>query len=182
MSWKLDNAHTEVQFAVRHMMISKVRGIFEKFEGTIDLDETHPETASVDIKIETTSVNTRDAQRDAHLRSADFFNSEVFPTMTFKSKKVVLTGDKTAQLVGDLTIRDITHEIILDVEHTGMLKNPWGLTSAGFNAHGKINRKEWNLVWNVGLETGGVLVGDDVELNIEAELLSVPEQAAQASA
>jgi polyisoprenoid-binding protein YceI len=182
MSWKLDNAHTEVQFAVRHMMISKVRGIFEKFEGTIELDETHPETASVEIKIETTSVNTRDAQRDAHLRSADFFNSEVFPVMTFKSKKVVLTGDMTAQLVGDLTIRDVTHEITLDVEHTGMLKNPWGLTSAGFNAYGKINRKEWNLVWNVGLETGGVLVGEDVELNIEAELISVPEQAAQASA
>jgi polyisoprenoid-binding protein YceI len=87
MSWKIDNAHTEVQFAVRHMMISKVRGIFEKFEGTVDLDETHPENASVEVKVETTSVNTRDAQRDAHLRSADFFNSEVFPTMTFKSKK-----------------------------------------------------------------------------------------------
>ena len=114
------------------MMISKVRGRFEKFTGTVELDEDHPENTTVDIQIEAASINTRDAQRDAHLRSPDFFNAEVFPYLTFKSKRVEVTGDNKARLTGDLTIRDVTHEVALDVEFNGINKNPWGTSMAGF--------------------------------------------------
>src|SRR5512141_226216 len=132
MSWSIDSAHTQVQFSVRHMMISKVRGEFQKINGSVALDETNPANSTVDIQIETASVNTRDAQRDGHLKSPDFFNSEVFPYITFKSKKVEVKGKNTAVLTGDLTIRDITREVKLDVEYSGMAKSPWGTTSAGF--------------------------------------------------
>lgn len=181
MSWKLDTAHTQVQFAVRHLMISKVRGEFQKVNGTIDLDETNPSAASLDVQIETASVNTRDAQRDGHLRSPDFFNADVYPLMTFKSSAVNVTGANTARLTGDLTIRDITKPVTLDVEFLGKVKNPWGLTSAGFTARTTINREDWNLTWNVALETGGVLVGKDIEISIEAELINMPEGAPAAA-
>jgi polyisoprenoid-binding protein YceI len=181
MSWKLDTAHTQVQFSVRHLMISKVRGEFQKVNGTIELDEANPGAAKLDVQIETSSVNTRDAQRDGHLRSADFFNSEVFPLMTFKSSKVEVTGASTATVSGDLTIRDVTKPVKLEVEFLGKVKNPWGMTSAGFTAHTAINREDWNLTWNVALETGGVLVGKEIEINIEAELIQVPEGAPAAA-
>jgi polyisoprenoid-binding protein YceI len=171
MSWKIDPAHSHIQFSVRHMMISKVRGFFEKFDGVINLDETNPANTTVDVKIETASVNTREPQRDGHLRSPDFFNAEAFPYMTFKSKKVEVLGGNNAKLTGDLTIRDITHEVNLDVEFLGKAKSPWGATSAGFTGATKINRKDWNLTWNQALETGGVLVGDDIEISIELELV-----------
>jgi polyisoprenoid-binding protein YceI len=175
MSWQIDKAHTNIMFSVRHMMITKVRGSFEKFDGTVELDPEHPENTRVDVSVETASINTRDEQRDAHLRSADFFNAEAFPLMTFQSKRVELTGKENARLIGDLTIRGVTHEVALNVEYNGMLKNPWGKTSAGFAAAAKINRKDWDLTWNVALETGGVLVGDEVEIAIELELVQVPE-------
>ncbi|HMN61012.1 MAG TPA: YceI family protein, partial [Anaerolinea sp.] len=115
MSWQIDKAHTNVMFSIRHMMITKVRGSFEKLDGIVELDEQHPENTQVEINIETASVNTRDEKRDAHLRSADFFNAEQYPLMTFKSKRVELTGENIARLVGDLTIRDVTKEVSLDV-------------------------------------------------------------------
>ena len=177
MSWQIDKAHTNVMFSIRHMMITKVRGSFEKLDGIVELDEQHPENTQVEINIETASVNTRDEKRDAHLRSADFFNAEQYPLMTFKSKRVELTGENIARLVGDLTIRDVTKEVSLEVEYNGMLKNPWGMTSAGFAATAKINRKDWGLTWNVALETGGMLVGEEVDLTIELELIKVPETA-----
>lgn len=182
MSWQIDVAHTQIQFSVRHMMISKVRGTFEKFNGTVEFDETNPTATTVSVDIETASVNTREGQRDGHLRSADFFNSEQFPLMSFRSKSVERTGDLTARLTGDLTIRGVTREVVLNVEHTGILKNPWGMTAAGFNASAKINRKDWGLVWNVALETGGVLVGEEVEIAIEAELVKTPEAQTEAAA
>ncbi len=175
MSWQIDQSHTNVMFSVRHMMITKVRGAFEKLEGTVELDAKHPENTRVEINVETASVNTRDEKRDAHLRSPDFFNSEAFPLMSFKSKRVELVDESHAKLTGDLTIRDITREVSLDVEFNGMLKNPWGMTSAGFNAGARINRKDWGLTWNLALETGGVLVSDDVDMSIELELIQVPE-------
>jgi polyisoprenoid-binding protein YceI len=175
MSWKIDNSHSLVQFSVRHMMITKVRGQFEKFDGSVQLDEVNPANSSVDIQIETGSVNTRDEKRDGHLRSADFFNSETFPYMTFKGKKVEVLDAHHANLVGDLTIRDVTHPVTLDVEFTGQAKSPWGTTSFGFMAATRISRKEWGLTWNVALETGGMLVGDDIDINIELELIKVPE-------
>lgn len=175
MSWNIDTAHTQVEFSVRHLMIAKVRGSFEKFSGTVHLDEANPANTSVDITIETASVNTREAARDGHLRSPDFFNSEAFPTMTFKSTRVDVLDGANARLIGDLTIRDVTKPVTLDVEFLGKAKSPWGAISAGFTGKTKINRKEWGLTWNQGLETGGVLVGEDVEISIELELVQQPE-------
>lgn len=171
MSWQIDTAHSQIQFTVRHLMISKVRGSFEKFSGTVALDESAPANTTVDVQIETGSVNTREPQRDGHLRSPDFFNSEDFPLMTFKSKRVDVVDGHHAKLIGDLTIRDVTREVTLDVEYLGQAKSPWGTTSAGFTATTKINRKDWNLTWNQALETGGVLVGEEVEISIELELV-----------
>jgi polyisoprenoid-binding protein YceI len=178
MSWNLDLTHSQIQFSVRHMMISKVRGEFPKFSGSVSLDENNPANASLDITIDVSSINTREAQRDGHLKSPDFFNVEVYPNITFKSTNVQVTGSNTAVLTGDLTIRDVTKPVSLDVEFLGFAKSPWGTTNAGFTASGKINREEFGLGWNVALETGGVLVGKDIDLNIEAELIKAPEAAA----
>ncbi len=171
MSWNIDPAHSLVQFSVRHMMLSKVRGQFEKFSGEVNFDEANPAATTVDVKIETASVNTREPQRDAHLKSPDFFDSEKFPVMQFVSRKVELTGPSTARLIGDLTIKDQTREVALDVEFTGKAKSPWGTTSVGFNGSTKISRKDWNLTWNQVLETGGVLVGEEIDITIELELV-----------
>ena len=170
MSWVIDASHSEITFSVRHMMISNARGRFENFSGTVDFNEQEPAKTLIDVQIEAASINTRDPQRDAHLKSADFLNVEEYPYLTFKSKRVELVNETHARLVGDLTIRSVTNEVVLDVEYAGQSKSPWGLVSAGFSASTKINRKDWGLVWNVGLETGGVLVGDDVNINIELEI------------
>ena len=175
MSWNIDASHSEIQFVVRHMMLSKVRGQFEKFTGTVILDEKNPANTTVDIQIDTNSVNTRDAKRDGHLRSPDFFNAEAYPAITFKSSRVEQLDALHARLNGDLTIRGITHPVTLNVEYLGMVKNPWGMTSAGFAASTKISRKDWGLTWNMALETGGVLVADEIEINIELELVNQPE-------
>lgn len=182
MSYQIDNAHSQVQFTVRHMMISKVRGWFEKFEGSVELNEAKPANTKVDVRIETASINTREAARDGHLRSADFFESEKYPYMTFKSTRVEVLDSTTARLYGDLTIKDVTNPVVLDVEYSGSAKSPWGSTSYGFSGHTVINRKDWGLTWNKGLETGGVLVGDDITIDIELELVQVPEKQAEAAA
>ncbi len=171
MSWKIDPAHSEINFTVRHMMISNVRGRFEKFDGIVEGDEKNIANSTVDVQIEVGSINTKEAQRDAHLRSADFFNTEAFPYMTFKSNRVEALDASNGRIYGDLTIRDVTKEVVLDVEYSGMAKSPWGTESAGFTASTTINRKDWGLVWNVALETGGVLVGEEVKINIEVELI-----------
>ena len=176
MAWQIDNSHSSIGFSVKHMMISTARGVFERFSGTVEADEANPTAAKVDVQIETASVNTRDEKRDGHLRSPDFFNSDEFPYMTFVSKRVEQVDESNGKLIGDLTIRDITREVVLDFEYSGMAKSPWGTTSAGFSAETKINRKDWNLTWNVGLETGGLLVGEEVKIHIELELVKVVEQ------
>jgi len=181
MSWQLDSAHSQVQFTVRHMMISKVRGEFQKFSGTVNLDESNPAATTLDISIDVNSINNREAQRDGHLKSPDFFNAEAFPAIIFKSTSVQVTGGNSAVLTGDLTIRGVTKEVKLDVEFLGFAKSPWGNTSAGFTARGSLNREDFGLVWNVALETGGVLVGKEVEINIEAELIKVAETQAAAA-
>jgi polyisoprenoid-binding protein YceI len=178
--WNIDPAHTRANFTVRHMMISWASGEFDKISGTIDFDPQNPANTSVDVQIEAGSINTRDEQRDAHLKSPDFLNIEKYPYLTFKSKRVEILGENKARLTGDLTIRDITREVVLDVEYAGMVKSPWGTTSAGFTAATKINRKDWNLTWNVALETGGVLVGEMVNITIQLEL--VRQEAAESSA
>jgi len=151
MSWKIDPAHSEINFTVRHMMISNVRGRFEKFDGLVEGDEKNIANSTVDVQIEVGSINTKEAQRDAHLRSADFFNAEAFPYMTFKSSRVEALDASHGRIYGDLTIRDVTKEVVLDVEYSGMAKSPWGTESAGFTATTTINRKDWGLVWNVAL-------------------------------
>jgi len=177
MAWKIDTAHSAVHFSVRHMMISNVRGEFQQVEGTVNLDEEMPENTTVEVAIDANSINTREAQRDGHLRSADFLDAEKYPQIVFKSARVERTGKTSARLHGDLTIRDITRPVVLDVEHTGILTNPWGVTAAGFQARTRISRKDWGLTWNQALEAGGVLVGDEIKIEIELEL--VKEQVAE---
>jgi polyisoprenoid-binding protein YceI len=180
-SWKIDHNHSHVGFKAKHMMIATVRGQFTKFDGAVEFDLDRPQDTSVAIQIDAASLTTGVADRDNHLRSADFFEVETYPNLTFASKRVEVTGPDTAKLIGDLTIRDITREVVLDVEFAGIAQSPWGATQVGFSAHTKVNRKDWNLTWNVALETGGLLVGDDVNINIELELVKVeePVQAAE---
>ncbi len=176
MTWTIDQSHTSVEFVVTHMMISKVKGHFENFEGEVALDRENPEKSTLEVRIKTASINTREPKRDAHLRSADFFNSEKYPEMFFKSTNVKQIDDRRAKLTGDLTIRDITNKVELDVEYTGEMKSPWGKTAVGFTATTTISRKDWDLTWNQMLESGGVLVGDDIRINIELELVEQSEE------
>jgi polyisoprenoid-binding protein YceI len=182
MSWKIDSAHSEINFAVRHMMISNVRGQFQKFGGTIEFDEQQPANTTVDVKIDAASINTKEEKRDGHLKSADFFDAEKYPTITFKSKRVDVKDETHAVLYGDLTIRDVTKEVSLDVEFNGVAKSPYGTTSAGFTAKAIIKRKNWGLNWNVALETGGWLVGDEIHLSLELEIVKQSEPILQAVA
>jgi polyisoprenoid-binding protein YceI len=162
------------------MMISNVRGQFQKVSGAVEFDETNPANTRVDVQIEVTSINTREEKRDAHLKSPDFFDAEKYPYLTFKSKRVEVQDATHARLIGDLTIRDVTKEVALDVEYNGSAKSPWGTTNAGFSAKTTIKRKEWGLNWNVALETGGWLVGDDVHIALELEIVQQPEATAVA--
>ncbi len=175
MPFQIDSSHSEIQFSARHMMVSKVRGVFETWNGAIALDPANPANTTVDITIDAASINTKDAQRDGHLRSPDFLNVEKYPSVTFKSTKVTVTGDNTAKLSGDLTIAGVTKPAVLDVEYQGNAKSPWGTTSYGFSAHTKINREDWGLTWNAALETGGWLVGKEISIDIELELTQVAE-------
>lgn len=175
MAWSIDNSHSEITFTVRHMMISNVRGHFEKFTGTVDFNEQEPARSSVNVQIETASINTKEPNRDAHLRSGDFFEAEKYPTMNFESTRVEPQGPNAGKIYGNLTIRDVTRPVVLDVEYSGMARSPWGTTSAGFTATTTINRKDWNLTWNKALETGGMLVGEEIKINIELEVVKQPE-------
>jgi polyisoprenoid-binding protein YceI len=159
------------------MMISRVRGWFDAFEGEFEIDEKNPGASKVNVRIEAASINTRESNRDNHLRSADFFDAETYPYLTFTSKRVEVLDNTHAKLYGSLTIRDITHDVVMDVEYTGQAKSPWGVSSLGFNGRTVINRKDWNLTWNKSLETGGMLVGDEITIDIELELkeVAVPE-------
>ena len=181
MAWVMDPVHSEIGFSVRHMMISTVRGRFEKFSGTVNFDEAAPVNTTVDVQIDAASINTREPQRDGHLKSPDFFDAAKYPYLTFKSKQVKVVDSQHAKLTGDLTIRDVTKEVVLDVEYSGQGKNPWGTTVAGFSAQTKINREDWGLTWNQALETGGWLVSRDINIGIDVEIGKQPE-AAQAKA
>ena len=180
MSWKIDPAHSQVTFSIRHMMISNVQGRFENFSGEVDFNENDPLKSSVNVKIEASSINTRDTRRDGHLRSPDFFNAEQFPYLTFISKRIEVVDEHHARIIGELTIRDITREVVLDTEYSGQSKM-WGNTSAGFSASTKINRKNWDLNWNQMLESGGLLVGEDVNINIDLEIVKVADEEKVAS-
>ena len=175
MSWKIDTSHTSAAFSVRHMMISNVHGQFQTVTGTVEFDENDPLRSVVDVQIDVASLTTRDERRDGHLRSADFFDAEKYPYITFKSRRVEKTDATRGRLIGDLTIRDVTKEVVLDVEYAGQAKSPFGTVNAGFTGRTKINRKDFGLNWNVALETGGVLVGDTVNITIDLEIVKQAE-------
>ncbi|MBU8898055.1 polyisoprenoid-binding protein [Corallococcus sp. H22C18031201] len=174
-TWNIDTTHTGIHFSVRHMVVAKVRGSFQQFSGTLNLDESNPTASSVAVDIQTSSINTGVAQRDNHLRSADFFDAEKFPTMRFVSTKVEKAGGHGLRVTGNLTIRDITREVVLETEQLGVAKDPWGNLKAAFEAKTSIDRREFGLTWNQALEAGGVLVGERIDITLEVQ--AAPAQA-----
>lgn len=166
-TWTIDPAHSGAEFAVRHMMVSTVRGRFLALEGTLRIDEDDPTASSVTASIGTASVSTGQEQRDAHLRSDDFFAAEQYPAMTFVSKRVESDGDGAWKVTGDLTIRDVTREVVLDTQVEGDGIDAFGKRRAGFTATATINRKDFGLNWNGVIETGGVVVGDKVKVTLD---------------
>jgi polyisoprenoid-binding protein YceI len=169
VTYNIDPTHSSVHFSVRHLMVSNVRGEFSKLSGTIQVDPASPATASVAASIDTTSINTRDPQRDGHLKSADFLDVEKFPTITFQSKSVT-PHEGGATVTGDLTIHGVTHPVTLDVEGTpDEIKDPWGNQRIGLSGSTKLSRKEFGLTWNAALEAGGVMIGDEVKITLDIE-------------
>jgi polyisoprenoid-binding protein YceI len=171
-TWNIDPAHSMAEFKVKHMMIANVKGQFSKISGALFLDESDLANSRVDVSIEAASIHTRDEQRDAHLKSADFFDVEKFPTLHFKSQRVSIVRDGELSVDGDLTIHGVTHNIRFAVEGpTPPARDPWGNTRVAVSATTKINRKDFGLTWNAALETGGILVGDDVTITLEVEFV-----------
>lgn len=178
MNWQFDAGHTHIGFTGRHMMVATVRGQFEKFSGTVEFDEHDLTRSKADIEIEAASVNTHNVQRDEHFRSADFFDAEHYPSITFKSKRVVMHDEHHGQLIGDLTIRNITREVVLEGEYSGVSQTPWNTYSAGFSLRARVDRKDWGLNWNMVLAGGGLLASDEITLIIDLELTSPAEAVA----
>jgi len=171
-TYQIDPAHSSAQFKVRHMMIANVKGGFDKVSGTVNFDPANPSASTVEATIDVASISTRDEQRDAHLKSPDFFDVEKFPTISFKSKKVIPTGDGSFTVVGDLTIHGVTKEVELKVEElTEETKDPWGNMRRGASAKTRLHRKDFGMSFNMALEAGGFLVGEEVDLTIDVELV-----------
>jgi polyisoprenoid-binding protein YceI len=171
-TWNIDPAHSAAEFKVKHMMISNVKGHFAKVTGTLTLDESDLSRSRVEATIDASSIETRDAQRDAHLKSADFFDVEKFPSLTFKSTSLRLVKDGELAVEGDLTIRDVTRKVVFSVDGpTPPAKDPWGNTRVGVSATTRISRKDFGLSWNAALESGGFLVGDDVTITLDVQFV-----------
>jgi polyisoprenoid-binding protein YceI len=171
-TWNVDPAHSVAEFKVKHMMISNVKGQFTVPNGVLTLDESDLSNSRVEASLDASSINTREAQRDAHLKSADFFDVEKFPTLSFKSTRVSRVGDGELAVAGNLTIHGITRNVVFNVEGpTAPGKDPWGNTRIGLSATTKINRKDFGLVWNAVLETGGILVGDEVTITLDVQFI-----------
>ncbi|HOC14128.1 MAG TPA: YceI family protein [Propionicimonas sp.] len=166
-TYNLDPSHSRVGFVARHAMIAKVRGAFNEVAGTATIDGANPSASALDVTIQTASVDTRDANRDSHLASPDFFDAAQYPTITFKATDFAVTDDQTVEVTGDLTIKDITRPVVVPFTFEGVATDPFGNERAGFEGQVTINRKDWGLTWNAALETGGVLVGDKVTLELE---------------
>ncbi|GIN61982.1 polyisoprenoid-binding protein [Robertmurraya siralis] len=167
--WALDTAHSSVDFSVKHMMFANVKGSFNEFDASIEADPADLTTASIEFTINTASVDTRNNDRDAHLRSADFFDVENFPKMTFKATSITKTDDGEYDVTGDLTIKETTKPQTFTVTYGGTGKDPWGNEKVGFAVEGSINRSEFGLTWNAALETGGVLVGDKIKISLDLQ-------------
>jgi len=171
-TWNLDPVHSVAEFKVKHMMISNVKGQFANVTGVLTLDEADPTNSRVEASIEAGSVNTRDAQRDTHLKSEDFFHAEKFPKLLFKSTRITRIGNGELAVAGDLTIRGVTRNVVFTVEGpTQPAKDPWGNTRLGLSATTKINRKDFGLTWNAALEAGSILVGDDVTITLDVQFV-----------
>jgi polyisoprenoid-binding protein YceI len=171
-TWKIDPAHSLVEFSVRHMMVATAKGRFADFSGTIQFDPADLSDASVDVEIAAASITTDDEKRDAHLRSPDFLDAETFPTLRFVSTRVEPLGGDRARVYGDLSIRGVTREVVLETEFNGSGQSPYGTTVAGFSAQTSFNRKDFDLNWNVALETGGWLVSDTIKVSLEIEAVA----------
>jgi polyisoprenoid-binding protein YceI len=169
MNWQIDASHSHVGFSVKHMMIATVRGTFNAYTGTLELDPQDLTKSKISGEIEVASIDTREAKRDEHLRSADFFDAANHPKILFQSTKIEHVDGNEYKVTGDITIRGVTREIVLDAEYAGIHKDPWGGTRTGFTVTGSLNRKDFGLSWNAALETGGVLVGDKIKLELEVE-------------
>jgi polyisoprenoid-binding protein YceI len=179
VTYKIDPAHSSANFVVRHMMITNVRGGFSGVEGTIEFDPQSPADARIEAVVSTSKINTLDENRDAHLKSAEFLDAEQFPTMTFKSKTISPAGEGEWKVTGDLTIHGVTKEVALNVEGpTAEGKDPFGNTRIGASATTKIKRSEFGLTWNAALETGGILIGDDLKIELEISAIRTEAQAA----
>jgi len=177
--YKIDPAHSSAQFVVRHMMISNIRGGFSGVEGTIAYDPDRPTDTQVDVVIDVSKINTLDEQRDSHLKGPDFLNVGQYPTITFKSTKITPAGKENWKITGDLTIHGVTKEVILNVEGpTAERKDPFGYTRIGASATTKIKRSDFGLTWNATLETGGILVGDDLKIELEVSAIKAEAVAA----
>lgn len=170
--WQVDPAHSGIQFTIRHMVIAKVRGSFDRWTAALHLDEADLTRSSVEARIEAASIDTRNADRDNHLRGPDFFDVEKWPTISFRSRRIERAG-AGYRVIGDLTIRDVTREVTLEVPEAGFGKDPFGNRRAMFHAEAKIRRQDFGLTWNAALETGGFLVGDEVEISIDVEAIAV---------
>ncbi len=171
-TYKIDTAHSNVAFSVRHMVFAKVRGHFTKWSAELSLDPSDLTKSSVSVTLDAASIDTGEAQRDGHLKSPDFLDVETFPKITFVSRKVKRTGDKMFAVTGDLTIRGISHEVSLDVEELGRGKDPWGNARIAFGAKAAIERTDYGLKWNQTLEAGGLLVGEKVEFEIDIQAVT----------
>jgi len=167
--WNIDTTHSGIHFSVRHMVISKVRGRFAKFSGSLQLDESDLTRSSVEATIEASSIDTGTPERDTHLRSPDFFDVERFPELRFRGTHIERRNDTRFQLTGELTIRDVTRQVVLEVEAGGRALDPWGNERVGFVAKTALDRKDFGLGWNQLLEAGGVLVGDRIEIELEVQ-------------
>ena len=174
-TWQIDPTHTEVGFAVKHLMISTVRGRFSGVKGSVFLDTQDPSRSSAEVEIDAATIDTREDKRDGHLRSPDFFDVEKYPTITFRSRRIESLGGNRFRVTGDLTIRHVTREIVLDATEEGRARDPWGGERIGFTATGKIDRREFGLTWNQALEAGGVMVSNEIKLSIEAQAVKVTE-------
>ncbi|HEX2058949.1 MAG TPA: YceI family protein [Actinomycetota bacterium] len=174
MAWNIDTAHTSVGFVARHLGLSKVRGQFASFRGEVEGDPSDVTTAKGWFEVDLASIDTGNADRDAHLKSADFFDVEKFPTMRFVSKRIEGSGD-TYRVTGDLTIKDVTKEVTLDYEHGGEVIDPYGNRKIGGTLTGTVKRSEWGLTWNVPLESGGWLVSDNIKLEIDVQVAESKE-------
>ena len=167
--WNIDPVHSAIHFSVRHMVVAKTRGRFGKFSGELSFDAANPSAGSVQVSIDSASIDTADGQRDAHLKSADFFDVEKFPQASFRSTKVEDVGGDRYRITGDLSIRGVTKPVVLEATYQGSGKDPWGGERLGFSATTSVDRRQFGLEWNKALETGGVLVGEKVELTLEVE-------------